>query len=160
MYSEAPVDDHGPLPKESSMRCADRLSLLVVLIAPLAGAACEGDYDSQPGAPTALLKFCNNRLGADNRPTEIVLEIGNPAVRVSARSGTCAPAKGACLAIQTGNAVPVTLREDGRQLISQLLEVQTGDEWILVAYPDAPILDGGELVQEVPCSSFVWADLQ
>ena len=53
-----------------------------------------------------------------------------------------------------GNAVPVTLREDGRELASELLEVQRGEQWILVAYPDAPILDGGELRETVSCSSF------
>jgi hypothetical protein len=142
------------------MTCADRLPMVFALLVPFVGAACEGDFRDQPGPTTAVLKFCNNRLGTDSRPTDITLEIGDPSVRVTARSGTCAPTVGqGCLAIQTGDAVPVTLREDGRELTSQLLDIRTGDQWILVAYPDAPILDGGELVEAVPCASFDWANL-
>jgi hypothetical protein len=143
------------------MTCADRLPLLAGVLMALAGAACEGDYQDQPGPTTAVLKFCNSRLGNDSRPSDIVLEIGNPAVRITARSGTCAPSVGdGCLAIQTGEAVPVSMREEGQQLVSQLLDIRSGDQWVLVAYPDAPILDGGELVEAMPCSAFDWKNLQ
>lgn len=143
------------------MTCADRLPLLAGALMALMGGACEGDYPAQPGQTTAVLKFCNNRLGSDSRPSDLVLEIGNPAVKVTARSGTCAPVIGnGCLAIQTGDAVPVTLREDGRQLTSELLDIRSGDQWILVAYPEAPILDGGELIEEMPCAAFDWKNLQ
>jgi hypothetical protein len=157
-----PVDANGPQTKESFMTRADRFFLLAAALAlPLSGAACEGDYKDQPSGTSAVLKFCNTRLGVDSRPTELTLEIGNPAVRISARSGTCAPSVGhGCLAIQAGSAVPITMREDGRSLTTQLLEVHSGDEWLLIAYPDAPILDGGELVEAMPCSAFEWKNLE
>ncbi len=143
------------------MTCADRLPIVLAALAlPLLGAACEGDYE-QPGPTTAVLKFCNNRLGDDSRPSDITLEVGYPSVRLTARSGTCAPVTGqGCLAIQTGAAVPVTMRENGRQLTTELLEIRNGDQWILVAYPEAPILDGGELIEEMPCAAFDWNNLQ
>ena len=143
------------------MTCADRLPIFTAALLALLGGACEGDYREQPGPTTAVLKFCNNRLGTDSRPNDLVLEIGNAGARITARSGTCAPVVGdGCLGIQTGEAVPVTLRENGRQLTSQLLDIRDGDQWILVAYPDAPILDGGELIEEMPCASFDWKNLQ
>jgi hypothetical protein len=132
-----------------------RRRLLYLPLVSLLLLACEGDSISPPASSAALLKFCNLRAGANNQATEITLEIGNPAVRISARSGTCAPAVGqGCQAIQSGTAVPVALREEGRQLAAELLDVQVGEEWILVAYPDDPILDGGELREAFPCSSF------
>jgi hypothetical protein len=143
------------------MTCADRLPIFAGALLALLGGACEGDYREQPGSTTAVLKFCNNRPGAGNRPSDLVLEIGNPGVRITARSGTCAPVVGdGCIAIQTGQAVPISLREEGRQLTSQLLEVREGEEWVLIAYADAPILDGGELIADMPCASFDWKNLQ
>jgi hypothetical protein len=144
------------------MTRADRFFLLAAALAlPLSGTACEGDYEAQGNRTSAVLKFCNTRLGSDNRPSELTLEIGDPAVRITARSGTCAPTVGqGCLAIQAGSAVPLTMREDGRSLTNQLLEVHSGDEWLLIAYPDAPILDGGELVEAMPCSAFEWKNLE
>jgi hypothetical protein len=137
-----------------------RLGLTLALIAP-AALACEGDFASNPPANTAVVKFCNNRIGANNQLIDLTLEIGSPPLKISARSGTCAPAVGrGCLAIPAGAAVPMTLRQDGRELTSELLEVHDGEEWVLVAYPDAPILGGGELLAEFPCATFDWDKLR
>jgi hypothetical protein len=135
--------------------------LLLAVAAAFATAACDGSYPDTPQANTAVIKFCNDRVGPNNRPVELTLEIGSPSIRISAMTGTCAPNVGkGCMAIPAGSAVSMTLREDGRQLTSQLLEVHDGEEWIVVAYQDAPILGGGELLAEFPCATFDWDKLQ
>jgi hypothetical protein len=135
--------------------------LVLAVAAASASVACEGDFPETPQENLAVVKFCNNRMGPNNQPVELTLEIGTPALRIAARSGTCAPSKGqGCMAIPTGAAVSMTLREDGRQLTSELLEVHSGEEWVVVAYPDAPILGGGELQPEFPCATFDWDKLR
>ncbi len=142
------------------MSNARHLALVLALTAP-AALACEGDLASNPPVNRAVVKFCNDRIGANNALIDLTLEIGSPPLKISARSGTCAPMVGhGCLAIPAGSAVPMTLRQDGRELTSELLEVHDGEEWVVVAYKDAPILGGGELREEFPCATFDWDKLR
>jgi hypothetical protein len=97
--------------------------------APLDAAA----EDSEPGemiVGTAFGKFCHE-LNRGGQSVELTMEFGRaPTVRISGRTGVCAPPAGTpCLVIPAGR-VWVRLLEGDKELTSRYVVLSAGDEYV------------------------------
>jgi hypothetical protein len=91
------------------------------------------DLGEGPGGITpgqALGKFCHE-LNRSGGPVELTLELGDPAlVRITARTGVCAPPAGMpCLSIPVGR-VPLRLLEGDKLLTSRAVILSDGNEYV------------------------------
>ena len=144
-----------------------RAALALVLSAPIAS-ACSGG-GAAPGGPdggttvsnvttggTAEVKFCNG-LSHGTMSVVLSVEVGSPAVKFSAASGTCSTAIGVpCQTIPAGS-LAVTMVDDQQQSLAMgNITLVDGEKWILVATLDdqtlQPTVRGGHLRPEYTCA--------
>jgi hypothetical protein len=94
------------------------------------------DGEDPAGEPTGIIpgqalgKFCHE-LNRSGLPLDLTLEFGAPAVvRISARTGVCAPPAGMpCLAIPIG-LVPLRLLEGDKILFTRSVVLSDGREYV------------------------------
>jgi hypothetical protein len=119
----------GILPPAGAVRAALAVSLAVAACG--GGSSSEGNAGALPGQ--AVGKFCQqfNRSG---HSIELTLELGQPPLmRLTAATGTCAPAVGeACAGIPAG-AYPARLLEGAQILASGQLNLRKGGQYLFEA---------------------------
>lgn len=138
-----------------------RTAWLVSLTSLLLVGGC-GDDDKKPGvdsarAGSAGAKFCNN-LVTMMGPLTLTLEIGTPAVKLTAVSGKCSVDKGATCAGIPAGFHPWKLTLDGETVITGSSEIKAGEQRIFVADLDMatrrPDVIDGILQMGVQCKDF------
>jgi hypothetical protein len=149
-----PVADSGPAPgNDGGMPAADGRDVPIADVGRTDTAPVDRPVVAEDSGPagTWSLKFCHALRDTDGKSIDVTIEIGQPPVRLTTSTGTCAPALGVMCPLVASGSAPYTLYQGTKVLDIGSYGASAGATQVLAFIPneDTPVKGDIQLIMGI-----------